>query len=104
MKVHKSIRLQLNHCKVEQKRAYTPVLYTVGLKSTFWKTNPSVWVVLAAQGSNEEKIEYFIATFEGGFFNFLWAKKLLTFKKKYCSVLTKKLHNISLISNHSSDF
>ena len=36
---------------------FTPVLYTVGLKATFWNMNCSVWAVLAAYGEN--KIEYF---------------------------------------------
>ena len=38
-----------------------------------------------------------LATFELSFFDFLWAKQNLTFKKVYCSVYTKKLHNISFI-------
>ena len=75
MKVHKSIRLQLNHCKVKQKRAYTPVLYTVVRKSTFWKMNPSVWVVLAAQGSNEEFLKVVFSIFCG--------QKNVNIKKKH---------------------
>ena len=41
--------------------------------------------------------EFFWATFEGRFFNFLWAKKNLIFFWKYCIVRTKKLHKIKLI-------
>ena len=36
----------------------------------------SVWAVLAAQAVKEKSgFELFWATFEGGFFNFLWAKR-----------------------------
>jgi hypothetical protein len=40
--------------------------------------NSSVWAVWAAQGSSGKKsgFKFFLAAFEGGFFNFLLAKKI----------------------------
>ena len=64
--------------------------------------NSSVWAVWAAQGSKEKKsgFEFFWATFEGGFFNFLKAKKKKDWKDwKDCSVRPKKLHKIKLKKN-----
>ena len=40
--------------------------------------NSSVWAVWAAEGSKEKKVDLSFSeqlAFEGGFFNFLWAKK-----------------------------
>ena len=55
--------------------------------------NSSVWAIWAAQGSKEKnQFEYFLATFEGGDFNFSWAN----FFFKYCSVHTKKLHKMKV--------
>ena len=53
-----------------------PVLYTVGLQATFWNMNSSVWAVWAAMAVRKKKW-IFWATFEVGFFNFLWAKQQL---------------------------
>ena len=51
--------------------------------------NSSIWAVWAAQGSKEKsRFEFFWAIFEGGFFNFWWAKKI--FKK----ILKKKIMNV----------
>jgi hypothetical protein len=39
--------------------------------------NSSVWAIWAAQGNNEEKkLSISEQLFEGGFFNFLWAKNI----------------------------
>ena len=55
---------------------YIPVLYTVSQYATFWNRNSSVWVVGAVRAVRKKSgFEEFWATFEGGFFNFLWAKK-----------------------------
>ena len=51
---------------------------------------------LSWQYGKKSGFEFFWATFEGGFFNFLWAKKRLKFFFKYCSVRTKMLHKIKL--------
>ena len=38
--------------------------------------NSSIWAVWAAQGSKgKNQFEYFLAPFDGGFFNFSWTKK-----------------------------
>ena len=42
--------------------------------SHFLERNSSVWAIWAAQGrKSKQKFEYFLATFEDGFSNFLWA-------------------------------
>ena len=58
--------------------------------------NSSVWAILAAQGSKEKNgFEVFLTTFEGGLFNFLWAKNsFLIFFWKCCCVRTKKFHKM----------
>jgi hypothetical protein len=40
-----------------KKKSGSPVLYTVGLKTTFWNMNSFVWAVWAAQGSKEKKVD-----------------------------------------------
>jgi hypothetical protein len=56
------------------------VLYTVGLKATFWNMNSTVWVVWGAQSiKKQNQFEFLLATFLGGFFSFSWAKFLLSF-------------------------
>jgi hypothetical protein len=55
------------------------------------------WADLANLGMTktaEQKLKY--ATFEGVFFNFSGAKKVLNYFKRYCSVCTKKLHSIKV--------
>ena len=54
---------------------------------------------LGSSGSKEKKsgFELFWATFEVGFFNFLWEKKIKTFWK-HCSDRTEKLHRKKVFS------
>ena len=53
---------------------------------------------LGSQGSMEKSgFEVFWVTFEGGFFNFFWAKKNLKYFLKYFSVRIEKLHKMAFI-------
>jgi hypothetical protein len=54
------------------------------------------WAVLGSRGCREKKPPncHKYASFWGGFFNFLWAKKNLDFFEKYFSIRTEKLHSI----------
>ena len=50
-------------------------LHTVGLKATFWNMNSSVWVIWAELAVRKKsEFEFFWATFEVGFFNFVEKK------------------------------
>ena len=62
--------------------------------SNFHGTEFEIWAGLGPVGSTGKKLGQLLATFEASFFMVSWAKKI-DFFKKYCSVLTKKLHNIS---------
>ena len=69
------------------------VLYTVGLCATFWNMFGlwTVWTVWTSQGSKEQnQLKFFLATFEGGFFNFSDGKKIYIYFLKYCSIHTKR--------------
>ena len=70
--------------------------YQRWLDKVIYKTEMKFWAVLGSQGCREKNTPncYKYATFWGGFFIFLWAKKSLEFKKKYFSIRTEKLHSI----------
>jgi hypothetical protein len=66
------------------------------LDKRIYKTEMKFWAVLGSRGCREKKTPncHKYATFRGGFFQFLWAKKKFEFFKKYFSIRTEKLHSI----------
>ena len=78
-------------------RAIITRMANIWLRSQFYiqlvyKPHFGTWILLlgrlGSSGSKEKKcgFEFFWATFEGGFFNFLWAKNNLEFFWKHCSI------------------
>ena len=59
------------------------------MKNRFW-----------AVGCGIKGLDRLWATFEGGFFNFLWAKKNIYIFWKHCSVRTEKLHRKKVKKNY----
>ena len=72
----------------------TKSLFISRAVSNFYGTEIEIWAGFGPVGSTEKKLDWLWATFEGGFFR---GKIKIKFFWKYCSVRTKKWHNISFI-------
>ena len=72
-------------------------LYRSRAVSHFYGTEYEILAGFGPVGNTEKKnwVDY-EQLLRGGFFMFTWQKKIFRFFKKYCSVCTKKLQNISL--------
>ena len=72
-------------------------LYRSFVGSHFYGTEYEICADFGLVGNTEKNGGQLGATLEAGLFMFSWAKKMLKFFQKHCSVRTKKFHNIFFI-------